>query len=346
MGKEETPLQRRHRQPARVAGCAVLLCLIASGCSGTYSGIGNKAPPPRSDFPPAAGKTLTDLSAQSDGESKLVLAPTGEVFDRGSDRYGFGVFTAGRKQITDAKVALYFAHGEEGKALGPYPARVESLATESAYIAQSTGQDPQAGKVVYVIDNAPFHADGEWRILAMVSDGGGIKATIVPSAVVGHFPHPPPGEPKSPPNPPDVGKAAPRVHTPTAGDVEGDLRKIDTRIPPDQMHKDDLAEVLGREPVVLLFATPQFCQSRVCGPVVDEAEQVNQTDGKGVAFIHMEIYKDNSPSLGARPQVKAFRLESEPWLFVIDRQGIIRTRIEGAWSIPELERALREARRR
>jgi hypothetical protein len=302
--------------------------------------------PPRSDFPAAAGKTLTDLLRESDGESKLVIAPTGEVFDKGADRYGFGVFSAGREQITDARIALYFAHGEDGQALGPYPARVESLATEPAYIAQTTGQDPQAGKVVYVVDGVPFHAEGEWRILAMIDEGGSTKGSIVPSAVVGHFPHPPPGVPKSPPNPPDVGEPAPRVHTPTAADVEGDLKRIDTRIPPDQMHKDDLAEVLGKEPVVLLFATPQFCQSRVCGPVVDEAEQVNQTDGKGVAFIHMEIYKDNNPSLGARPQVKAFHLESEPWLFVIDRHGIIRTRIEGAWSIPELEAALREARKR
>ncbi len=326
--------------------CAALLGLVVAGCSGTYSGIHSSSAPPRSDFPAAAGKSLTDLLSESEGESKLVLAPTGEVFDKGSDRYGFGVFTTGREQITDAKVALYFAHGEDGRALGPYPARIESLATESPYVAQTTGQDPQSGKVVYVVDGAPFHADGEWRVLAMIEEGGGLKGAIVPSAVVGHFPDPPPGVPKSPPNPPDVGEPAPRVHTPTAADVDGDLSKIDTRIPPDQMHKDDLAEVLGKEPVVLLFATPQFCQSRVCGPVVDEAEQVNQNDGGGVAFIHMEIYKHNDPSLGARPQVRAYRLESEPWLFVIDRHGIIRTRIEGAWSVPELEAALREARGR
>jgi hypothetical protein len=302
------------------------------------------AAPPRSDFPPAGGKTLTELLAQSGGESKLVVAPTGEVFDKGSDRYGFGVFTAGREQITDAKVALYFAHGEKGKALGPYPARIESLATQPAFIAQTTASDPQAGKVVYVVDGAPFHAGGEWRVLALVENGGSTEGTFAPSTVVGHFPHPRPGFPKSPADPPDVGEPAPRVHTPTAADVGGDLRKIDTRIPPDQMHSEDLAEVLGRRPVVLLFATPQFCQSRVCGPVVDEAEQVHQTHGDGVAFIHMEIYKDNNPSLGARPQVKAFRLESEPWLFVIDRHGTIRTRIEGAWGISELERAIREAK--
>lgn len=334
------------RGSRRAAAIGVaFLCLYLVGCSGTYSGIHSMPAPPSSEFPSASGKSLTDLARESEGESKLVLAPTGEVFDKGTDRYGFGVFTAGREQITDAKIALYFAHGEKGKAFGPYPARVESLATEPAYIAQTTGQDPQAGKVVYVIDDAPFHANGEWRVLAMVSEGGGTKYTVVPSAVVGHFPHPTKGEPKSPPNPPDVGEPAPRVHTPTAADVNGELSKIDTRIPHDQMHKDDLAEVLGKEPVVLLFATPQFCQSRVCGPVVDEEEQVHVTDGKGVAFIHMEIYKENDPSRGARPQVRAFRLESEPWLFVIDRHGIIRTRIEGAWSVKELEKALAEVRR-
>jgi hypothetical protein len=332
-------------QPARVAACAALLCLVASGCSGTYSGIRSMPAPPRSDFPAAAGKNLTTLLAQSDGESNLVVSPTGEVFDRGSDRYGFGVFTAGREQIADAKVALYFAHGEKGKAFGPYPARIESLATESAFIAQTTGSDPQAAKVVYVIDDAPFQANGEWRVLALIDEGGSLKGTLVPSAVVGHFTHPRPGFPKSPANPPDVGEPAPRIHTPTAADVGGDLSKIDTRIPHDEMHSDDLAEVLGKEPVVLLFATPQFCQSRVCGPVVDEAEQVHQTVGEGVAFIHMEIYKENNPSLGVRPQVKAFDLPSEPWLFVIDRHGIIRTRIEGAWGVPELERAVHAVRR-
>jgi len=293
----------RHLLPLLVAVSSVLL-LVLAGCGDRYSGVGDVSAPPRSDFPPAAGKTLSGVLAQGDGESKLVVSPTGEVFDRGSDRYGFGVFTAGREQIVDAKVALYFAHGERAKALGPYPARVESLATEPAFIAQTTGNDPQAGKVVYVVDGAPFRANGEWRVLAMIEEGDSTKGTIVSSAIVGHFPHPRPGFPESPANPPDVGEPAPRVHTPTVADVGGDVGKIDTRIPPDDMHSEDLAEALGKKPVVLVFATPQFCQSRVCGPVVDEAEQVKQTLGKGVAFIHMEIYKANNPSLGLRPQVK------------------------------------------
>ena len=105
------------------------------------------------------------------------------------------------------------------------------------------------------------------------------------------------------------------------------------------MH-EDLAKVLGRKPVVLVFATPQFCQSRICGPVVDEEEQVKQRYGDRVAFIHMEIYNQNNPAKGVRPQVTAFRLPSEPWTFVIDRHGIVRARFEGALSVAEMEAAV------
>jgi hypothetical protein len=93
--------------------------------------------------------------------------------------------------------------------------------------------------------------------------------------------------------------------------------------------------------VVLLFATPALCQTRICGPVVDEAEQVKRDFGDEVAFIHMEVYNDNDLSKGPRPQMRAFKLPSEPWLFVIDRNGIVRTAIEGAFSVEELEAAVR-----
>jgi hypothetical protein len=107
----------------------------------------------------------------------------------------------------------------------------------------------------------------------------------------------------------------------------------------------DFAEVAGKEPVVLVFATPQLCQSRVCGPVVDIAEQV-KSDHEGEAeFIHMEIYRDNTIEKGFRPQVKAFGLPTEPWLFAIDRRGKVAARLEGAFSAAELEDALRKATR-
>jgi hypothetical protein len=68
---------------------------------------------------------------------------------------------------------------------------------------------------------------------------------------------------------------------------------------------------------------------------------VQRDYGDKAEFIHMEIYNDNDPAQGVRPQVRAFHLPSEPWLFVIDRNGVIRTEIEGAFSVDELQNAVK-----
>ncbi len=196
----------------------------------------------------------------------------------------------------------------------PIPAAIESLATKPAFRAQTTTSDPDAATVVYTTD-IDFPSNGEWRIAALIKQGDETAATLLPSATVGEF--------KACRR---WGEKAPKIHTPTPADVGGDLSKITTRIPPDTQNRVDYADALGKEPIFLLFATPQFCQSRVCGPVVDVAEQVKEQYGDKAAFIHMEIYKDNDPSKGVRPQVRAFHLPSEPWLFAIDRKGVIRRR--------------------
>jgi hypothetical protein len=94
---------------------------------------------------------------------------------------------------------------------------------------------------------------------------------------------------------------------------------------------------------VLVFATPRLCQSRVCGPVVDVAEQLKADYGDEVEFVHMEIYKNNEIQDGFRPQVAAWRLPSEPWAFAIDKQGKIAARLEGAYSARELQAAIQKA---
>ena len=119
---------------------------------------------------------------------------------------------------------------------------------------------------------------------------------------------------------PAVGERRAAIHTPTVSDVGGNLGQIDTRSRPTTCTTVDFADVLGKEPVVLLFATPALCESRVCGPVVDVAEQVKHEYGDGVDFIHMEIYDDNNASDGPPPAAAAYGLQTEPWLFVIDRR--------------------------
>jgi hypothetical protein len=216
-------------------------------------------------------------------------------------------------------------------AVGPFPAAIESLATKPAFRSETTNEDREVATVVYST-KLDFPGEGEWLVAALLKEGGELKGTLLRSAVVGEFKRIP-----------EIGQKAPKIHTPTAQDVGGDLSKITTRIPPDSQNKVDYAEALGREPIVLLFATPKFCQSRVCGPVVDVAEQAKHELGDKAAFIHMEIYKDNDPAKHPRPQVRAFHLPSEPWLFTIDRHGVVRDAIEGAFGLKLMHEAVEKA---
>src|SRR4029079_10819422 len=97
----------------------------------------------------------------------------------GDNRFAFAVFKVDRTQVTDADVAVYAAHGPTGKAEGPYTGRVESLATEPAFTAQTTSSDPDAAKAVYVTD-IPFDQPGEWRLGAPVQQGGTDRPRRVP----------------------------------------------------------------------------------------------------------------------------------------------------------------------
>lgn len=355
-------MPRRHATSA--FACLLAAAAVAAGCgssdsststAGTAAG---KSAPPKSDFPRTEGKTLGDIVKEADSHAELVVSPAALTFYTGKNRYPFGVFHADRSQVDDAKVAIYVAKvpqaepgggatAENGKqkkgalarartealeqpAVGPYPAAIESLTTKPAFRAQTTTSDPDAATIVYTTE-IDFPSDGEWRIAALIEQGDEVVATLLPSVSVGQFE----GVPR-------VGQKAPEIHTPTVAEAGGDPSQVTTRIPPDTQNRVDYADALGKEPILLLFATPQFCQSRVCGPVVDVAEQVKEQYGDKAAFIHMEIYKDNDPSKGVRPQVRAFRLPSEPWLFAIDRRGAIRAEVEGAFGVDRLTEIVEE----
>jgi hypothetical protein len=267
-----------------------------------------------------------------------VLAPSGQEFRTGSERFGFALFRKDRSQITNASVALYVAPAGGGPAKGPYLARYESLSVRPQFQSRQTATDPNAAKSIYTA-RIPFPKAGRWEVLGIARQGKKLVAATLPSAGI--------VVKKAADDPiPAVGNAPPRIHTPTVTDVGGDVASIDTRLPPSSMHDVDFADVLGKRPAVLVFATPQLCQSRVCGPVVDLAEQVKaKPENSDVAFIHMEVYRDNRIDKGIRPQMAAFHLLSEPWLFTFNRAGKVAARIEGAFSERELDDAIAKAKR-
>jgi hypothetical protein len=349
------------RPPTCALLCLIALCgLTACGDSGSSGGSTtseSRPAPPKAEFPATEGRSLAEI-VKSAERAEVVVSPAASVFETGPNRYPFGVFTLDRSQIDDAEVALYIAKapkvrktaggdaadGKQRKgavarardealdspAIGPFPAAIESLATQSAFRARTTSDDPDAASVVY-FSQIDFPSQGEWTIAALVKQDGQLAATLLESTVVGEYD-----------KLPRVGERAPLIHTPTASDVGGDLEQITTRIPPDTQNRVDYADALGEQPIALLFATPQFCQSRVCGPVVDVAEQVKETYGDEVAFIHMEIFNDNDPQKDVREQVRTFHLPSEPWLFVIDRNGRISSAVEGAFGVDRMTEALEE----
>ena len=143
---------------------------------------------------------------------------------------------------------------------------------------------------------------------------------------------------------PEVGEAAPRVQTDTLASAKGDEAAIDTRLPPaPDLHRESFADVVGSKPVALLFATPQLCQSRVCGPVTDIALQLQASYGDRMTFIHQEVYVDNDPDKGLRQPLKQFNLRTEPWLFVVGRDGKVTARLEGSFGLKAFEQAINTA---
>lgn len=326
-----TPPSRR-TATALAAAAGLALALAAAGCGG---GGGNEATAPPATtpsaqaFPSAQGKaTLGDLiKGLPQGPN---LAPSVSSLDAGNARFAFGLFDNANKAVNGAPAAVYVASETQTDVRGPYPATFASLDVPARFRSRTSAGDPNTARGIYVA-HLPV-ARGKRVLLALVRLDGRLVATTAALATVG-----PPG------GPPKVGQPAIRVHTPTAASVHGDLAKIDTRVPPDDMHAVDLADVLGRKPVLLVFATPALCQSRTCGPIVDEVAQLQSELGGRMAFIHMEVYRDNQFSRGYRPQLRAWHLQTEPWVFAIGRDGRVKARIEGAASPAELRAAALKA---
>ena len=144
------------------------------------------------------------------------------------------------------------------------------------------------------------------------------------------------------PRSPMPGTPAPRSRNLVAGDVI-DLRQIDSSEPPDaRLHQTRIADAIreGR-PQVIVFATPKYCTSRVCGPVLDVVRTLIPAYGRRVAFVHQEVWQPGGMQT-LTPTVEEWNLRSEPWTFVVDGDGIIRARFEGLTTRRELEAILRQ----
>jgi hypothetical protein len=287
--------------------------------------------PDASTFPSADGKTLNQIAEEVKGGGTTEVGLATSVFTVGEDRLAFGMID-GQGQFVYGPTAVYAAPTPDDPAEGPFVAPADVLVTEGRYRSRQAADETDPFAAVYQAQ-VPFDQKGAWAILVVTKSGNTFVAA--PSQVQVNT--------KKADPIPDVGERAPKVKTDTLASVKGNEDLLDTRVPPSDMHATSFDQVLGSKPVALLFATPQLCQSRVCGPVTDVALQLEAQYGDQIEFIHQEVYVENDPKAGLREPLRAFNLRTEPWLFVVGADGRITARLEGSFGLTAFEDALNTA---
>lgn len=149
-----------------------------------------------------------------------------------------------------------------------------------------------------------------------------------------------------------VGDKAPASDTPTLADVGGDIVKLSTDpAPVAAFYETSIAQAIAdKKPFVVAFATPKFCVTKQCGPTLDRLKPIAARH-PGVTVINVEPYelefKDGSlqpvltnDRLTATATTTEWGLPTEPWVFVVDRNGVVTDSFMLIFSDEELEAAL------
>jgi hypothetical protein len=223
------------------------------------------------------------------------------------------------------------------------------LAASISFIAPGTTDPTPAvqGEFVWAIQgtrgeyiaHATFASAGDWKAIFVVQPKGGAQQAIgVPFTVL------------LKPTVISVGDHAPSTKTQTLSYVGGDIRAISSDTTPDpSFYQISVDQALARKtPFILVFATPAFCRSAQCGPTLDFVKQAKASAPASVAFINVEPYNmtytggrlqpvlDSSNNLVPNDASNAWGLPSEPWIFAVDRNGIVQGSFEGIVTQQEL----------
>ncbi len=277
--------------------CGFLLLFFAVGCG---------APAAMPTVSPTAAVSTDSVNAGL----QVLLANSRLV--PGANRFALGLVRDG-KSLKDAQVHLKFFDLNSGDA-------VATAETDAPYFGDNLGE---AG--VYVA-HTTFDKSGNWGVEVMVNENGQpSESKRIAFSVLEQDPSP------------AVGADAPRTKNPTLKDVNGDRTKISSALDDDSiLHQISIADaVTNGKPTVILFATPRFCTTRTCGPSHQVVMSLAQNYGDRVNFIHVEVYK-NFDTFEVADAMREWNLETEPWLFFVDKNGKIVEKFEGGITSKEI----------
>ena len=269
----------------------------------------------------SSSRGTIDSLLKRPGPDVAVTAGAGS-FVPGPVRFPFLVIDNSGKPVERPSARVWVATGRDARPFASTTARLEPIGVP--------GHSAAAAGHVTKIYVARFRIPRPGRYwLVAVPDGARIQAVSV-FEVDASLPVP------------KVGAKAPASATPTLGSEP--IAALTTDVPPDRdlLRRSVAASLAAHEPFVVTFATPRFCTSRVCGPVVDVVQSVaRRFSGSGIRFIHVEVYRDNDPTKGYNRWMRQWGLTTEPWTFLVGRDGRIKSEFEGSVSADELTRAVR-----
>lgn len=238
----------------------------------------------------------------------------------------------------------YLGNGENGSGGSSGSGSVEAsfLPIPGQELASDTLTGPPelvAGSVatgVYAAQDVTFAQAGFWEVTVTAETDG---ETV---SISGAF------EVRDTSDVPAVGEPAPSTRQPLAGDPNVDPKSIDSRaggdtpIPDPDLHDVTVADAIAKgRPVMIVVSTPTFCVSRFCGPITDTVHDLALQYGDRMEFVHLEVWEDFeanqlNPSAAEWIAPTPNTQGGEPWVFVVDSNGIIVQRFDNVASEPDL----------
>jgi hypothetical protein len=144
---------------------------------------------------------------------------------------------------------------------------------------------------------------------------------------------------------PAPGDPAPRTENLTM-DSPVPPEAIDSRaadggeVPDPELHRWTIREAIRQgRPAVVVFATPVYCISRFCGPVVTAVEDLARRYADRAVFIHVEIWKRFDTQVNEAAAAWLTLPDGnlvEPWLYLIGPDGVILDRWGVLWDPREV----------
>lgn len=255
----------------------------------------------------------------------------------GENRFMIGLLSSENEEIVGAAVAFRFFKLDGDQQELREEAQATPITLEKTYThthEDGTVETHEAGESGVYVAAVRFDEPGRWGVEVTATVGDVTYDPVAAGFVVLE-------ESASV----AMGAPAPLSETLTLDDVE-DVAEIDTSNPPiSEMHTMTIAEaVTSGRPSVIIFATPAFCLSRICGPTKDVVDDLFKQYNGEVNFVHVEPYELDKARSGeglfAVPAFSEWGLQSEPWVFLVDSEGNIAAKFEAVVTMDELTEAL------